>query len=228
MFGALGRAPGATCFSFVSKASLESGELSPRLSRTLLPVENCRSIGKKDLLLNDATPKVEVDPDSYQVRVDGTLIQAHPRRSCPWRSAISCFEGSMSHLVRIETVPEGFAPPPGLFRAIRVPMTAEDRSRVRRRFIAPDGRELALALPTGTRLWPGQIIHSDKDRVYVVEAAPEPSPSSGRATCARPRRLGIWSATCTATSTWKARVSPCCTTKSWKSVCGAPDWSSSE
>jgi urease subunit alpha len=83
MFGALGRAPAATCFSFVSKASLESGELSPRLRRTLLPVENCRSIGKKDLKLNDATPAVEVDPDSYRVRVDGTLIESSPAKELP-------------------------------------------------------------------------------------------------------------------------------------------------
>ncbi|MEZ5364371.1 MAG: urease accessory protein UreE [Bryobacterales bacterium] len=52
-------------------------------------------------------------------------------------------------------------------------MTAEDRARVRRKVIAPDGRELALALPTGTRLWPGQVIHCEADRVYVIEASPE-------------------------------------------------------
>jgi urease subunit alpha len=83
MFGALGRAPAATCFSFVSKASLEGGELSPRLSRTLLAVENCRKIGKKDLKLNDVTPNVEVDPDSYQVRVDGKLIRSSPAKELP-------------------------------------------------------------------------------------------------------------------------------------------------
>jgi urease subunit alpha len=83
MFGALGRGPLATCFSFVSKAALESGELSPRLGRTLLAVEGCRSIGKKDLKLNDATPKVEIHPDSYQVRVDGALIQSAPATELP-------------------------------------------------------------------------------------------------------------------------------------------------
>ncbi|MEZ5394013.1 MAG: amidohydrolase family protein [Bryobacterales bacterium] len=83
MFGALGRAPQATCFSFVSKASLESGELSPRLGRTLLAVEGCRSVGKKDLKLNDVTPKVEIDPDSFAVRVDGALVQSEPAKELP-------------------------------------------------------------------------------------------------------------------------------------------------
>lgn len=83
MFGALGRGPQSTCFSFVSKASLEGDELSPRLQRTLLPVENCRSVSKKDLKLNHAVPQVEVDPDSYQVRVDGKLIESQPATELP-------------------------------------------------------------------------------------------------------------------------------------------------
>ena len=76
-------------------------------------------------------------------------------------------------MTRISAVPESFAPPPRPFVTVRIPMTAEDRARVRRKITAPDGRELALALPTGTRLWPGQILLSESDRIYVVEAAPE-------------------------------------------------------
>ena len=83
MFGALGRAPEATCFSFVSKASLDGDELSKRIGRTPLPVEGCRSVGKKDLKLNDVTPNVEIDPDSYQVRVDGALIQSEAAKDLP-------------------------------------------------------------------------------------------------------------------------------------------------
>ena len=52
-------------------------------------------------------------------------------------------------------------------------MTAEDRSRVRRKVTAPDGQEFALALPTGTRLWPGQVLYCLPNRVYVIEAAAE-------------------------------------------------------
>jgi urease accessory protein len=76
-------------------------------------------------------------------------------------------------MIRIDAVSENFKPPVKPFITIRLPMTAEDRARVRRKIMAPDGRELALALPTGTRLWPGQVIHCEEDRVYVIEAAPE-------------------------------------------------------
>ena len=51
--------------------------------RTLLPVQNCRSVGKKDLKLNNLTPNVEIDPDSYQVRVDGELIESQPAKELP-------------------------------------------------------------------------------------------------------------------------------------------------
>ena len=56
---------------------------------------------------------------------------------------------------------------------VRIPMTALDRTRVRRLVTAPDGAELALALPTGTRLIPGQVLARVDGKVYVVEAAPE-------------------------------------------------------
>ena len=56
---------------------------------------------------------------------------------------------------------------------IELPMAAEDRRRVRRRIRAPDGMEFALCLPTGTKLMPGQALHRDTGRLYVVAAAPE-------------------------------------------------------
>jgi urease subunit alpha len=83
MFGALGRAPEALCFSFVSKASLDEDALSKRLGRRLLPVSKTRAIGKRDMVLNDATPKVEVNPENYQVRVDGELIQSQAAKELP-------------------------------------------------------------------------------------------------------------------------------------------------
>lgn len=58
-------------------------------------------------------------------------------------------------------------------RTIRVPMTADDRRRVRRRLEAPDGTVFALELPTGTVLRPGQVLHAADQHAYVVEAAPE-------------------------------------------------------
>ena len=64
--------------------------------------------------------------------------------------------------------------PPEVGEAIvELPMTAEDRRRVRRRLRASDGRELALALPTGTTLKPGQVVHREDGKAYQVTAAPE-------------------------------------------------------
>jgi urease accessory protein len=67
--------------------------------------------------------------------------------------------------------------------AIEIPMTAHDRRRVRRIVEAPDGVRLALELATGTVLVPGQVLHHDGRRAYVVTAAPE------EVIVARPRSL---------------------------------------
>jgi urease accessory protein len=66
---------------------------------------------------------------------------------------------------------------------IELPMTAHDRRRVRRVVQAPDGTRLALELTTGTVLVPGQMLHHDGSRTYVVAAAPE------EVIVARPRSL---------------------------------------
>ena len=56
---------------------------------------------------------------------------------------------------------------------IEIPMTAHDRRRVRRMIDAPDGARFPLELATGTVLRPGQVLHQDDGRTYVVGAAPE-------------------------------------------------------
>lgn len=66
---------------FVSQASLSGG--LPELSRRALPVKNTCTIGKKDLILNDLTPLVEVDPDSYKVTVDGREVSSTPADTLP-------------------------------------------------------------------------------------------------------------------------------------------------
>jgi urease subunit alpha len=76
MFGAFGRARTSTSLTFVSQAAL-SGGLAARLGigKTLVAVENVRGgIGKADMILNDATPVIEVDPETYDVRADGELL----------------------------------------------------------------------------------------------------------------------------------------------------------
>ena len=79
MFGAFGGALTNSCFNFVSKASLEKGiQEEYGLSKTLLPVENCRNIGKKDMVHNNATPEITVDPEKYEVTLDGEVLKCEP------------------------------------------------------------------------------------------------------------------------------------------------------
>lgn len=84
MFGALGKAKQAISFVFTSKLALENGlEGKLDVSKKFLAVRNCRNIGKKDMILNDATPKIEIDPETYQVKIDGKVATTKPATSVP-------------------------------------------------------------------------------------------------------------------------------------------------
>ncbi len=79
MFGAYGKALHKTCFTFVSQVSLDNGKVhSYNLQKQVLPVKNCRKISKKDLIHNDKTPEIEVNPETYEVKVDGEKITCEP------------------------------------------------------------------------------------------------------------------------------------------------------
>jgi urease subunit alpha len=82
MFGAFGAALDTCSVHFVSRAGIESGALDG-LSRRLLGVRDCRTLGKRDMVLNDALPKIEVDADSYEVRADGELLTCQPADVLP-------------------------------------------------------------------------------------------------------------------------------------------------
>ncbi|HTW28616.1 MAG TPA: urease subunit alpha [Acetobacteraceae bacterium] len=85
MFGALGRALAASCITFVSAAALEDG-IGARLglARMLAPVADTRAgIGKRSMIHNDATPVIEVDPETYEVRADGVLLTCEPATVLP-------------------------------------------------------------------------------------------------------------------------------------------------
>mgnify|MGYP005810374815 CR=1 FL=1 len=84
MFGAFGGAVGATSIAFVSAAALEAGAVEPyRLSKRVEAVRGCRALGKRDMRLNDARPRLEVDPETYQVRADGVLLESAPAERLP-------------------------------------------------------------------------------------------------------------------------------------------------
>ena len=84
MFGSFGGAIGATSLTFVSKAAQQSGALDKLgLRHRIVPVKNCRAIGKKDMRHNHATPMIEVDPETYEVRVDGHPVTCDPAKVLP-------------------------------------------------------------------------------------------------------------------------------------------------
>ena len=84
MFGAFGKAMHSTSLTFVSRAALER-ELPKELGleKTVVAVANCRDIGKTDLIHNDATPDIEVDPETYEVRANGELLTCEPAKVLP-------------------------------------------------------------------------------------------------------------------------------------------------
>ncbi len=79
MFGSFGRSQTASAVCFVSRAASENdigGALG--LDKTLLPVSGTRTVRKSDMVLNGATPTMEVDPETYEVRADGELLTCEP------------------------------------------------------------------------------------------------------------------------------------------------------
>src|SRR5690606_29460270 len=83
MFGAFGRAL-KTSVTFVSQAALASPAVAALgLHKPLVAVRGCRSVGKADMVLNDATPAIEVDPETYIVRADGELLACEPAAVLP-------------------------------------------------------------------------------------------------------------------------------------------------
>jgi urease alpha subunit len=84
MFGALGRAAGSTSIAFVSQACRDKGvAASYGLSKRIEAVRGCRKLGKKDMKWNDATPKITVDPETYEVTADGKSLVCAPARVLP-------------------------------------------------------------------------------------------------------------------------------------------------
>lgn len=83
-FGSFGKAKHSTSLTFVSEAAIQNKQLLDLgLSKSLVPVHNTRSISKKDLILNNALPKIEVDPETYIVKADGEELYCEPAKEVP-------------------------------------------------------------------------------------------------------------------------------------------------
>jgi len=82
MFGAFGATLDTCSVHFVSQAGIDRGVFGD-LSRRKVAVQNCRRISKRDLVFNDALPKITVNADTYEVRADGELMTCEPAAVLP-------------------------------------------------------------------------------------------------------------------------------------------------
>jgi urease alpha subunit len=84
MFGAFGKSLVASPALFVSQAAITNGVAKKwGVTRPMLAVKGTRKIGKKDMVHNSLCPKIEVDPETYEVRANGELLTCEPALSLP-------------------------------------------------------------------------------------------------------------------------------------------------
>jgi len=84
MFGSFGTAMAKTAITFISHTAMTAGlPAKLGLKKLTRAVRDCRNIGKAQMLHNSTTPNIEVDPETYEVRVDGNLITCEPAAVLP-------------------------------------------------------------------------------------------------------------------------------------------------
>jgi urease subunit alpha len=92
MFAAAGKAKYEACMTFVSKAAYQANvKEAYGLEKAVVPVENCRNIGKKDMPYNDATPAIGVDPETYEVTADGLALKSKAAKALPLTQLYNLF-----------------------------------------------------------------------------------------------------------------------------------------
>ncbi|AQW87358.1 urease, alpha subunit [Campylobacter pinnipediorum subsp. caledonicus] len=92
MFAFLGKGIEQTCISFVSNAAYKDNVKDKLgLGRIVLPVKNCRNIGKKDMKFNNSMPKLEVNPETYEVKIDGKIAKCEPTDNLPLAQLYNLF-----------------------------------------------------------------------------------------------------------------------------------------
>ena len=92
MFAAHGKAKYEACLTFVSKAAMDAHvKEAYGLEKTVVPVSGCRNISKKDMVYNDSTPAITVDPETYEVTVDGKPVTSKPAEKLPLTQLYNLF-----------------------------------------------------------------------------------------------------------------------------------------
>ena len=99
MFGAFGGAVGGTSLAFVSQLSIKAKVATKYgLAKRLSAVKGCRTVTKKDLKFNDATPLITVDPETYSVTADGEALVCEPAKVLPLAQRYYIFSGKYSSI----------------------------------------------------------------------------------------------------------------------------------
>jgi urease subunit alpha len=84
MFASYGKSVSNSSITFISQAAYERGiKEKLGLAKRVEPVLNCRNVKKKDMIHNDATPRIDVDPETYEVKVDGKVVTCEPAEVLP-------------------------------------------------------------------------------------------------------------------------------------------------
>lgn len=84
MFGSFGKATSPISAAFVSQISVQEGDLGDyELRKQIVPVAGCRSVTKADMVWNNATPEIHVDPETYEVTADGQALTCDPAERLP-------------------------------------------------------------------------------------------------------------------------------------------------
>jgi urease subunit alpha len=92
MFGARSGSVGALSIAFVSRRAWSNGQLERlHLGKQLVPVRGCRGLGKKDMKLNDALPRISVDAETYEVRANGEALRCEPAHELPLAQRYALF-----------------------------------------------------------------------------------------------------------------------------------------
>ena len=84
MFSSYGRSLESSSVTFVSNYSIQEEAFNDlEIKKELLPVANTRKISKKDMVLNNICPEIEVNPETYEVKADGELLTCEPASELP-------------------------------------------------------------------------------------------------------------------------------------------------
>ena len=149
MFRSHGKALHGSSYTFVSEAALAGGLARKlKVARSLVAVENTRGkIGKKSMIHNGATPKIEIDPETYDVRADGEFSSASRRTSCRWRRGTFCFEAECGFRINCEWALQNDAAVPHLVRAFGIGQLARSFGRSSGIKTAAQARTISIVGP---------------------------------------------------------------------------------